>query len=74
MKITLNIDSLHSGDYSREVAEAVAEGMRVLNHASIGPASGLDYASDVDSILRNLQSAACRAAAAAAPAGWLQSL
>jgi hypothetical protein len=36
----------------------VAEGMRVLNHASIGPASGLDYASDVDSILRNLQSAA----------------
>ena len=60
MKITLNIDGPHSGDYSREVAEAVAEGIRVLNHASTGPASGLDYASDVDSILCNLQSAAYR--------------
>ena len=47
-----------SGDHSREVAEAVAEGLRVLNHASTSSARGLDYASDVDSILRNLQSAA----------------
>jgi len=32
----------------------------VLNHASTSSARGLDYASDVDSILRNLQSAAHR--------------
>ena len=55
----LNTNGPHSGDCSREVTEAVAEGVRVLNHASTGSASGLDYASDVDSILRNLQSAAC---------------
>ena len=75
MKLTLNTDGPHSGDYSREVAEAGAEGIRVLNHASIRPASGLDYASDVDSILRNLQSAACRLPQLLHQlAGWLQSL
>jgi hypothetical protein len=57
MKIILNIDGPHSGDHSREVARAVAEGMRALNHATIGSAPGLDYASDVDSIMNSLHSA-----------------
>jgi len=73
VKVILNIDGPHSGAYSREVAEAVAEGIRVLNHASTGPASGLEYASAVDSILRHLQSAAYRLPPLLHQlAGWLQ--
>ena len=60
MKITLNADGPHPGDYSREVAEAMAEAARVLCHATIGPAPGLDYASDADSITGFMASAAAR--------------
>lgn len=58
MNITLNIDGPHSGEYSREVARAAAEAIRVLCHATIGTAPGLEYASDVDAIVGSLHSAA----------------
>jgi hypothetical protein len=75
MKIILNIDGPHSGEYSREVAAAVTEGVRTLNHASTYPARGLDYASDVDSVLHSLRSAASRLPQLLHQlAGWLQSL
>lgn len=75
MKITLNIDGPHSGGHSREVARAVAEGMRVLNHATIGSAPGLDFASDVDSIMHSLHSAVYGLSQLLHQmAGWLQLL
>jgi hypothetical protein len=58
MNIDLNPDGPHSGEHSREVAEVMAQAVRVLCHATIGSAPGLDYASDVDAIVGSLHSAA----------------
>lgn len=75
MNIDLNPDGPHSGSYSQEVAEAIAEGFRVLGHATIGTAPGLDHASDVDRIVHELQSAAYRLPQVLHQVGtWLQAL
>jgi hypothetical protein len=58
MDITLNPDGPHGGEHSREVASTAAQAVRVLCHASIGSAPGLDYASDVDAIVGSLRAAA----------------
>jgi hypothetical protein len=60
MNVDLNADGPHSGEYSREVAEAMAEAARVLCHATIGSAPGLDYASDADSVTGFMASTAAR--------------
>jgi hypothetical protein len=47
--VMLNTDVPHSPDSTREVGEAFAESVRVLNYATGGP--GLEYAGDVYDLL-----------------------
>jgi len=60
--IRLSSDGPHSPDYTREVAAAVAEAVRVLNHATtfghIGDA--LAFPADADAVLGSLSTAAQR--------------
>lgn len=58
MNVDLCIDGPHGSEYSREVASAAAQAIRVLNHATIAGAPGLTYASDVDAIVGSLHSTA----------------
>lgn len=60
MNVDLNIDGPHGSDYTREVAEAMTEAARVLCHASIGPAPGLEDASDADTVTGFMASTAAR--------------
>lgn len=55
----LNIDGPHGSEYSRQVAQAASEAVRVLNHATFPDrAPGLEWPSDVYDVLGNLSSAA----------------
>ncbi|MGR6921156.1 hypothetical protein ACU635_43530 [[Actinomadura] parvosata] len=58
--ITLNADGLHCSDYTREVAQAVAEGMRVLNYATRDGEDGLEFPADVASVAGEICTAAER--------------
>lgn len=61
MNIVLDTDAPRDHEYTREVAEAAAEAVRVLNHATLSAGSGaLRYPSDVDAVLRSLSSMAAR--------------
>ena len=57
--VTLNIDGPREPGYVLEVAEAAAEAFRVLNHLTRSHDS-LQYLSEVDALLRSLESAALR--------------
>jgi hypothetical protein len=59
--ISLNTDGPHSPEYTRQVAEAIAEAARVLNHATGNYAGeALEFASDVDSVIQSLATMAQR--------------
>ena len=51
--VTLNPGGPHSPDYTREAAEAFAESVRVMNHATRG--AGLEYPGDVYDLLGSLK-------------------
>lgn len=51
--VTLSPDGPHSPDYTREVAEAFAESVRVLNHAT--REAGPEYPGDVYDLLGSLK-------------------
>lgn len=52
----LNPDGPHSDDYTRHVAQALAESIRVLNHATRGP-DGITYPGTVYDVLGSLNTA-----------------
>ncbi|WP_143082636.1 hypothetical protein [Nonomuraea wenchangensis] len=58
--VTLNADGPHSSGYTLEVAQAVAEGMRVLNYATREGADGLESPADVASVAGEIRAAAER--------------
>lgn len=60
MNIDLNTDGPHSPDYTREVGNALAEAVRVLNYATRGEADGLEYPGDVYTLLGALYTATGR--------------
>lgn len=57
--VTLNIGIPPHSEYTLEVAEALAEAVRVLNHHTMHH-EALRYPSDADRVLRELSSAASR--------------
>jgi len=57
--VILNIDAPPSSDYVLEVAEAVAEGVRTLNHQTRHH-EALEYPSQADMLIRELSSAVSR--------------
>lgn len=57
--ITLNPDGPHSPEYTRQVAAAVAEGVRVLNYAT-RDSEALQCPPDVDSVVQDLATTAQR--------------
>jgi hypothetical protein len=57
--ITLNPDGPHSPEYTKEVAYALSEAVRVLNHATQSRA-GLEYPSDVAAVVGALHSTVAR--------------
>ena len=60
-EITLDIDAPRDPAYTRAVAEAAAEAIRVLNHATFGAGNGaLRHPSDIDAVLRSLAALAFR--------------
>ncbi len=56
MDISLNVDGPHSPDYTREVADAISEGVRTLNYAT--QKDGVQYPSHVYDVLGSLAAAA----------------
>lgn len=58
--IELRTDGPHRPEYTREVANAVAEGIRVLNYATLGDAPGLDGPDDAYSLIAALYTATQR--------------
>ena len=52
--ISLRTEGPHSPEYTQEVGTALAESARVLNHATLGDAPGLEYPSDADRLLRDV--------------------
>ncbi len=57
--ITLRTDGPHSPEYTAEVADALAECVRVLNHATMRPAGeALAYPADADAVIASLSGAA----------------
>ncbi|MEV1003422.1 hypothetical protein [Nonomuraea sp. NPDC050202] len=58
--VALSPDGPHSSDYTREVAQAVAEGIRVLNYATRDGEDGLQWPSDVASVAGEIRAAAER--------------
>jgi hypothetical protein len=55
--VTLNPDGPHSADYTKEVADALRESVRVLNHATRNKA-GLEYPADAAAVIGALAAAA----------------
>ncbi|MCW2904121.1 MAG: hypothetical protein JWO67_6386 [Streptosporangiaceae bacterium] len=55
--IVLNTDGPHSPEYTRDVGNALAEAVRVLNYATLGDAPGLDNPGDAYSLLGALYTA-----------------
>lgn len=53
----LRIDGPHSPSYTREVAAAFAEAVRVLNHATRSSADGLESPADVCAVVGDVQAA-----------------
>lgn len=61
MDITLDPGGRHSPKYTRAVAAAIPEAVRVLNHATIDrPGDALGYPSTVDAVIRDLGTMAQR--------------
>lgn len=60
MDISLNTDGPHSPEYTQEVANALAEAVRVLNYATLGDAPGLENPGDAYSLLAALYTATMR--------------
>jgi hypothetical protein len=61
VNIDLNTDGPHSPEYTREVGNALAEAVRVLNHATGSHAAeALEFPSDVDAVVQSLTEAAQR--------------
>ncbi|MEV4079735.1 hypothetical protein AB0J43_05520 [Nonomuraea fuscirosea] len=58
--VTLNADGPHSSDYTREVAQAMSECMRVLNYATRDGEDGLEFPADVASVAGEIRAAAER--------------
>jgi flavorubredoxin len=59
--ITLSTRGPHSPEYSRQVANAAAEAVRVLNHATLNHAAeALRYPSDADAVIEALATMAAR--------------
>jgi hypothetical protein len=59
--IHLNPGGPHSPQYTRQVAAALAEAVRVLNHATFPPAGeALAYPSDMDAVVQELATAVMR--------------
>jgi hypothetical protein len=56
--IELRTDGPHSGAYTREVARAFAETVRVLNHATAAAAGGLDHPQAADVVIGQLAAGA----------------
>ena len=56
--IELRTDGPHSGAYTREVARAFAETVRVLNHATTAAAGGLDHPQAADVLIGQLAAGA----------------
>ena len=59
MKTDLKTDGPHSPEYTAEVADAAAEAIRVLNHAT-GGTEALTYPNDVDRLISVLETLASR--------------
>lgn len=57
--VALDVDGPHSPDYTKQVADTLAEAVRVLNYATRG-ADGLQYPSDVGYVLAALSQTASR--------------
>ena len=49
--VALRTDGPHSPEYTKQVADIVAEAIRVLNYASMPGSGGLEYPGDVYSLL-----------------------
>ena len=58
--VPLRTDGPHSPEYTKQVADTLAECVRVLNYASLGDAPGLEYPGDVYSLLGALYTATQR--------------
>ena len=58
--IALNTAGPHSPEYTAQVANALAEAVRVLNYATLGDAPGLEYPGDVYTLLGSLYTATGR--------------
>jgi len=58
--VDLRTDGPHGTEYTMQVADALAEAARVLNHATMPGAGGLDYPGDVYSLLGALYTATQR--------------
>ncbi len=59
--IILSTGGPHSSEYTRQVAEAAAEAIRVLNHATLNHAAqALRYPADADAVVESLATAAMR--------------
>jgi hypothetical protein len=59
-EITLKTDPPHAPQYTRQLAGAVAESVRCLNHATFTGADGLMSPADAESVLADLGIAATR--------------
>lgn len=60
MDISLNTDGPHSPEYTREVADALAEAVRVLNYSTRSGEAGLESPADAYSLLGALYTATGR--------------
>lgn len=58
--IELRTDGPHNPEYTRQVAGALAEAVRVLNYATRDGAPGLEYPGDLYDLLGNLVAAISR--------------
>lgn len=59
-EITLKTDPPHTPRYTRQLAQAVAETIRCLNHATFPGSGGLEQPADAESVLASLASAMSR--------------
>ena len=60
MNIDLRTGGPHSPEKTAEVADLVAEGIRYLNHATLGGAGGLEQPADIDRLISALATMASR--------------
>jgi hypothetical protein len=59
--IRLSPDGPHSPEYTRQVASAAAEAVRVLNHATLNhPGQALAFPADADAVIGSISTAAQR--------------